>query len=229
MKKILLLFSLALLPFYGSSQVTVDSTGKMKNEQIILNINWLSWINYPSNIDIKPTSSEFTFSYLYPLFGKKNHFSMAVGLGSSTQNIKYNAYIAEINDKPTFFLFNDSIAYTKNKLTTVFIDIPIEFRLRTNNNVHLKNFKFSFGGKIGYLIKSYHKYSGDEYRFAMEKTVKFKEYKVPYLNKLHYGIFTKLFYGQFGLNVYYSLSDLFENNLTPEITPFSVGISMILI
>ena len=233
MKKIfLLLVGVSIFSFSGISQdeVSIDSTGKMMNEQIILDINWLSWVNYPSEINLKPTSSEFILSYLHPLFGKKNRFSMATGLALSTQNVKFDAYVSNsVYDEPTFMLFDDSVSYKTNKLTTVFVDIPIEFRLRTRNNIHQKNFKLSFGGRIGYLIKSYHKYAGDEYRFTTGTTTKFKEYNIPYLNKLHYGVFTKIFYGKFGMNVTYSLSTLFEKKFTPEIVPISIGVSMIFI
>ncbi|MCD6366321.1 MAG: hypothetical protein J7L46_02150 [Bacteroidales bacterium] len=233
MKKILLLFAgIIVITFSGVSQneASIDSTGKIMNEQIILDINWLSWMNYPSEINLKPTSAEFILSYLHPFFGKKKNFSIAAGLGLSTQNIKYDAYISSsVYDEPTFMLFNDSISFKTNKLTTVFVDIPFEFRLRTKNNIHQKNFKFTFGGRIGYLLKSYHKYAGDEYRFNTGTTTKFKEYNIPYLNKLHYGVFAKIFYGKFGLNVNYSLSTLFEKEFTPEIVPISMGLSMIFI
>ncbi len=231
MKKILLLLAgIVIITFSGISQNQIDSTAKMMNEQIVLDINWLSWMNYPSNIKLKPTSAEFILSYLHPLFGKKKHFSMAAGLGLSSQNIKYNAYISSLNDKPIFITFNDSIKFNMNKLATVFVDVPLEFRLRTKNNIHQKNFKFTFGGKIGYMLKSYHKYSGDEYRcLNTGTTTKFKEYNIPYLNKLHYGVFAKVFYGKLGLNINYSLSTLFEKKFTPDIVPISVGLTMIFI
>ncbi len=233
MKKIfLLLIGVAAFTFSGISQneATIDSTGKMMNEQIILDINWLSWLNYPSEINLKPTSGEFILSYLHPIMGKKSNFSFAMGLGLSTQNIKYDAYISNsVYDEPTFILFNDSITFKKNKLTTVFIDVPLEFRLRTKNNIHRKNFKLTLGGRIGYLLKSYHKYVGDEYRFNTGTTTRFKEYNIPYLNKLHYSVFAKVYYGKLGLNVNYSLSKLFEKQFTPEIVPVSIGLSMIFI
>ncbi len=233
MKKILLLLAgIFVFTFSGISQegTTIDSTGKMMNEQIILDINWLSWMNYPSELNLKPTSGEFILSYLHPFLGKKKFFSMAMGLGLSTQNIKYDAYINHsVYNEPTFMLFNDSISFKTNKLTTVFVDVPLEFRLRTKNNIHQKNFKFTFGGRIGYLLKSYHKYSGDEYRFNTGTSTKFKEYNIPYLNKLHYGVFAKAYYGKLGLDINYSLSNLFEKKFTPEIVPFSIGLSLIFI
>lgn len=233
MKKIFLLLAyISVFAFSGISQdeASVDSTRRMMNEQIIVDINWLSCMNYPDEINLKPTSSEFILSYLHPLFGKKNKFSMATGLALSAQNIKSDAYLVRsANDEPEFILFDDSISYKTNKLATVFVDIPIEFRLRTRNNIHQKNFKLSFGGKIGYLLKSYHKYAGDDYRFTSSTTTKFKEYRIPYLNKLHYGVFAKIFYGKLGVNVNYALSTLFEKKFTPEILPFSIGISMIFI
>lgn len=226
------IFGILLLRFVGFSQseMTIDSTGKMMNEQIIIDINLMSWVNYPSEITVKPTSSEFSLSYMNLLFGKKSHFSMNMGLGISTQNVKFDAYISQsASNMPTFQLFDDSITYKKNKLTMVFVDVPLEFRVRTNNNIHMKNFKITFGGKIGYLIKSYHKYVGDEYRFDTDASVRFKEYKVPFLNKIHYSAFAKIFYGKFGFNVNYAFSKAFDTEFKPEFFPISVGISMIFI
>jgi len=222
--------SMFLCSGYTQTSILLDTDSKIMNEQIVVDINLLSWINYPGAVELKPTSSEFILSYLQPLYGKEKYFSGAIGLALSTQNIKYNAYISNsIYDEPTFMMFDDSITYKTNKLTTVFVDLPLEFRIRTKNNIHEKNFKLTVGGKIDYLLKSYHKYSGDEYRFNTGTTTKFKEYNIPYLNKLHYGVFAKMYYGKFGLDINYSLSTLFENKFTPEIIPFSVGISMIFI
>ncbi len=233
MKKFtVLIIGILLLSSVGFSQteMTPDSTGKLVNEQIIVDINWLTWANYPSEITLKPTSSEFILSYLNPLFGKKSNFSMALGLGLSAQNVKYDAYISQsVNNQPTFQLFDDSISFKKNKLTTVYVDVPLEFRVRTNNNIHKKNFKLTIGAKIGYLLKSYHKYVGDEYRFENNESVRFKEYNVPFLNKIHYSAFAKIYYGKIGFNINYSLSKTFNEEFTPEFFPISVGVSMIFI
>ena len=76
------------------------------------------------------------------------------------------------------------------------------------------------------LISSHTKYVGEGMSFGTyQDKMKVKHYSVPNINKFRYGVTARFGYGPFNLIAYYSLSKLFEDNLGPELTPISVGIS----
>ncbi len=204
---------------------------KMANDQLIIDLNYNSWLNVPENVTIKPLSLGMNIYLMKPLVGKKSNFSIAAGLSLGSQNVNNNS-VPYDSAGVTFFNSEclDTIEYKKNKFTTIYVDVPVELRLRTNQNSKEKSFKISAGFKIGYLISSYTKYVGDDYRVSSSgDKVKFKEYRIKNILQYRYGVYARIGYGQFNLTGYYALTSLFEENKEHEIVPFSVGISIILL
>ena len=201
------------------------------NEELIMDINYINLINFPAALSTKWNCIDFDFAYLTTISGKESNISTAIGLGISAQNIKTNAYLIEgPNESPSFQIIPDTLSYDKNKLATTYIELPMEIRFRTPRNYHNKSFKLTIGAKFGYLLKSYHKYVGEDYRVSVNpQTIKFKEYNLPFINNVRYGIYIKAFYGKFGINAYYSLSSYLQPEYEPQIGYFTIGFSTIII
>lgn len=100
-----------------------------------------------------------------------------------------------------------------------FIEIPIEFRLRTKGWQH---FKIMIGGKFGYNFNSYVKHT---------KTIKDKKYKIiqnnfPDLNPFRYGVTLRLGIRNWAIFGAYYFSPLFKNSNSTQLYPFSLGITI---
>ena len=172
-------------------------------------------------------------------FGTSN-FSFATGLGISCHNLYSDAtpinYTLDTNGNRVYggsTVFtkipskstdgSQDIHYKNNKFTVVYADIPLEFRFRLKNNA----FKFYLGGKIGLMLGNHTKYSGDNYNEdSPTPTMKVKEYKIPNVNKVRYGITVRTGWKWIQAYGYLSLSDLFKKDKGPDMYPISVGLTI---
>ena len=227
--KYLILFFLILIKTSFSQVQELRKYHSIPEEQIVLNIHYNSWSALPQDMLVEPYSAGIDLYLMHPIFGKNYPVSLAAGFGISVQNIKSNSFLIESKDSLYFQKLPDSVSYSKNKFTTVYIDIPIEFRLRSRPIVKKRNVKIAFGFKFGYNIKTYVKYEGDDFMHLTDQDkVKFKRYNIRHILPYRYGVFARAGYGKFSLSAYYSLTPLFETDKAMEIIPFSLGLSITL-
>jgi hypothetical protein len=212
----------------GHSQTDTLSK-KFLNEELVLDINKYNWNNSPASI--KENSTEIsTTAYLF-ISGKEKNFSIAMGANVTALNI-YSQFYVESDSSGNIVLTEipDSINYSKNKIGVGYIGIPIEIRLKTNNNIRKKNFKFTLGAEIGYVLSSYHKYKGDNYsKCTANDKIKFKVYDIYGINKTVGTFYFKVFYDKFGLNFRYYVTPFFTPGSNLQlVSSYSFGLSIII-
>ena len=116
----------------------------------------------------------------------------------------------------------EGLNYEVSKISTSFIDVPLEFHLRVKPKQRSKNLWIAPGFRAGLMVNNFWKYRGDD---GTGYEVKFKSYKIENMNTFHYGISLRAGYYKFGVYAFYSLVDLFEDNKGTELRPFSLGLS----
>ncbi len=228
MKKIIFtaisfMFSMSIVSV-AQEEAVVDSV-KMPNDQIVINILSNTWLNAPSEITLMPVSVGAEAYAMTPLIGRNSSFSLAIGFGVGINNIHNNSLPFDSIGITYFRQITGGYEYTKNKFSSTYVDIPIEIRFRTKPNIKKRNFKVSLGGKFGYMITNYIKYSGDDFRTLTKKSVKFKEYNFSNVLPYRYGVFLRVGYGKVNGIINYTLSSFFEKNKGPDVIPVSVGLS----
>jgi hypothetical protein len=186
----------------------------------------------------------------------KSNFSFAIGAGISCHNLYSNGIpvrektfdstemIFKYTNKTVFqkipkggTINGTEISYKNNKLTVVYIDIPVEIRFRTKNEG--QKFKFALGFKVGYMISSHTKYNGNDIRYnyhdnaatqgwdlLSDQKIKAKYYKVPNIESYRLGPTLRIGWGWVNLSAYYSLSSLFKKDKGPDMYPISVGLTI---
>jgi hypothetical protein len=211
-----------------------------KKDALLLNIYTDIWQKTDSLITISPYSPGFDIYAMYSIPFGKSKFSLGLGFGVGTHNLRSDAVPTnEINwtsdsltGRTIFALIpsyknNKEIKYDNNKFTLSYFDIPLELRYKKENKKG-KMFKFSVGGKVGCLLSSHTKYRGTKYEGddpdVGTADVKYKIYKIQNLELLRYGISARIGFGMYNIFGYYSLSKLFQKDKGPELYPISVGI-----
>ena len=196
------------------------------SDRLVLELNWNGWMDSPDSIDVQWYSRGINMYFMYDLKFGKSPISIAPGLGFGVDNIYHTGQFL-YNDSITMFLpINDSVEYKKNKLTTTYVDIPLELRYRSKPDGRNYSIKAGVGIKAGLLLGSHTKYVGEGRSFgAFQEEVKVKEHNVPELSKFRYGLTARIGYGPFNLQAFYGLSGLFNEGLGPAMKPISIGLS----
>lgn len=152
--------------------------------------------------------------------GKQQLASFAVGLGIRNHNMYSNSVIEDVKaDTIKFVGIPSGVDYRKSKVNLTYLDLPIEIKLRWKNG-----FKLVPGFKVGYRIDSKQKYKGD--RFDEEVMVKEKTKTIRQTEDWSYGFTMRIGYKVVSLYGYYQISNIFEKEKGPEMSPISVGITI---
>ena len=203
---------------------------------LIIEIGFNSLMNSPDQMNMKLWGSKiFNTYYLYDVPIGDSHFSFHPGFGIGTEKYAFAddvtlGYTTNTNNNREVTIVGlDSLysnaSFSKSKLATTYIDIPMEIRWISRKYDPKRSLKITIGGKIGYLIDSHTKvkYSqGGETKKAKSK----QDFE---LNDIRYGAYGKLGYGNFSLFYYQSISDLFKKDKGPyqtDTSPIMFGISL---
>jgi hypothetical protein len=157
--------------------------------------------------------------YDYP-FGN-SPISFAWGYGFSSFNIHHNGEFDRDSLNNGFVIFqaySPGYSYKKNKLSANYLEVPIEFRVRTKGK---NNFKLYLGAKAGYLVNIHTKVVDDD--------GKRKYYQVPETSRLRYGATVRLGMNQVALFGCYSFTPFLKENKGVELIPITLGLSFFLI
>jgi len=230
MKKLLLILSVIFISVNAFSQNEQNSSTKITGKfSSGIDVFTDIWQGVPDSISVKPFNLGTS---LYVLYGDqigKSNLSYAIGLGITAHNLKSNALIeVDTSNNLSVSKFykipskvnGESISYKRNKLSVVYLDIPMELRYKTKNDM-----KFALGFKLGFLVGSHTKYKGDDLDGGTESH-KIKQSDVKNLESMNYGITGRIGYKWINLTGYYSLANIFKKDKGPEVYPISIGIAL---
>ena len=219
MRKIVLLIVASLFALNTFAQILDKDDDRKVNIGFDLFQDF--WMNVPE--DVKPTTinlgSSIYAMYNYKLTNPK--FSVAFGAGITTHNFSSDSKIENLlADSIVFKPIDEEIDYKKSKAVFTYIDFPLEFRYKSSENLRL-----ALGVKVGLKIDSHIKYKGESFDVE-DESIFVKEKGINNLEKYVFGPTFKIGYKWFNFNVYYSVSKLFTSGAGPEISPLSVGITI---
>ncbi len=149
----------------------------------------------------------------------QERFGITSGLGFSWNNYKFdNKQLVLQNDSSVLYCDTAvDITYDKNKLTTVFLTVPLalEFHFPAND----KEIWFLVGGYAGLKIGSHQKLVADN-----DDKVKTKE--DFHLNTFRYGFRAQVGVNSWSIYCTYSATPLFKKGEGPELYPITMGIAL---
>lgn len=205
-----------------------------KKERMLISLTADNLIQTASYFEINPYNSRgVDIALLYDLVIKKSPFSLAVGAGFNSINIKSNAY-------PVTYKTNNGESFTKmdtaffsgttlkqTKISLNYIDIPFEVRWRSKTiGKKRKRVSVAVGFKVGFLVQSHTKTTTEEDMIynGVNLGSKFKTYDIENLNPIKYGVSFRAGYANFYLLGYYGLSQVFKKGAGTPANVLSVGI-----
>jgi len=217
-------FIVAILFTLTSIATPPDSTKTKKKpavakDRILVGASFANWLNVPSGINVKFAGSRgFDAAVVWDQPLGTSPISLALGVGFSAQNISTNAkyLIDSVTGNTTLVAYPDSADIKRNKISTSYVNIPFELRFRSKPDKEYRRWTVAAGFKFGILVQSHFK--------KIENGIKTKNYPVDNLNLLNYGPTFRFGYGQVSVYGYYAISNLFEKDKGPWVSPFNFGL-----
>lgn len=219
MKKIILSLVI-LLPIIGLAQEknNVISQSTVKRVSVGADIFQDFWLNKPDDMDGRAINQGAAAYFTYSIPFGDSPISFALGAGVSWHNLYSNTRILNIKaDTILCTPIADTIDYKKSKIGVTYLDFPLEFRLKTKNNI-----RTSIGIKLSYVVDAKTKYKGD--KLTGYQVVQ-KEKQISNIDKFQFGPQVRIGYSWFHIVCYYSVTQLFEKDKGPEVSPISLGVT----
>jgi len=176
-----------------------------REDQFYFNISYNILQNGPAGLRQNKFSTGLATGFLRDMpINKKRTFSIAAGIGYSLAIYNDNLGTFTANGSNVYQILGSQPAYSKNKQTLHFIDVPIEFRWRNSTPESHMFWRVYTGVKLSYLF--YDQYvleaTGANGRLTNNKD----------LNKVHYGIYLATGYNTWNIYAYYGLNSLFKSS-----------------
>lgn len=163
-------------------------------------------------------------------FKSSPKFSAAIGIGVGTANMYFDKMEVNITaNKPKlpFIRTDTGNNFKKYKLSTAYLELPVELRFTARPETPNKSIKGAIGFKVGTLLNPHTK--AKNLRNAggaklNENT--FKASSKSYFNTTRISATARAGYGLFSLFGSYSITNLFKDGVAPDIKPFQIGLSI---
>lgn len=193
-----------------------------------------SWINRPDSVRTGGGfSRHFNFYIMVDKPFKTNpHFSAAYGLGLGTSNIFFDKTYVNLKSTGSRLPFTDvsqTNHFEKFKLTTIYLELPVEVRYYSDPENPNKSWKFALGAKVGTLLKSYTKGKNlvDKNGTTLHgPTYIEKESNRRFINGTRLAVTGRVGYGNLSLHGGFTITPITKAGLGPDMNNFSLGLTL---
>lgn len=161
------------------------------------------------------------FQYGIPII--KKHWHLVTGMGFEFNNYRIeNNYILKTNTDYLEAFYDSSYTYKRNKLSTVYFQIPLLFQFDTKKLNRNSTFHVLLGVVGGVRVSSHTK-RVFETDGAKAETKTWDDFN---LAPFRWSAMLKIGYGHFNVFATYQLNQMFKPKQGPQLYPFNVGITI---
>jgi hypothetical protein len=200
-------------------------------DHLLIQFGGALWNDRPDSIKTKGFSRSFNIFLMWDFpFKSSPKMSIALGPGLATDHVFLDKMTAGIKDNTPSVIFDDrsdTIHFKKYKVSTAFLELPIELRFSSNPEADGKSIKAALGVKVGTMISAWVK--GKDLENASGGTVNeyiMKEKSKRFFNTARISATARLGYGHFSLFGTYSFTKLFKEGVGPKMNAMSIGLTL---
>lgn len=234
MKKLLFIVFALTTIFTASAQEQKKLGGFMNRtgDHLMLQLTNDYWMGTPDSIDSRINGFARGLNVYVMLdqrFKSSPKWSVAFGLGVGTSNMYFKNMVVNIKSKTNTLPFNnvDSVDHFKKyKLTTAFLEIPLELRYTVHPEKESKSIKAAIGVKVGTLLNVHTKGKNllDKNGAAINSYTA-KETDKAYFNSTRIAATARLGYGNFSLFGCYQFNNIFKDGVAADVKLFQIGLN----
>ena len=201
------------------------------NDHLLLQIGYAGWAGIADSIKPEGFSKSFNMYFMFDFPFKTNpRLSMAFGPGIATDHIVFKSTHVGIKDITSALVIDDrsdTVHFKKTKVATAYLEAPVEFRYTANPANAGKSFKFALGVKVGLLLNAHTRNAvlQDKNNSTLNDYV-MKESSKRFFNKNRISGMARIGYGHFTLFGSYQFTTLFKHGAGPEVSLFSIGLTL---
>ncbi len=176
----------------------------------------------PTNdfLDYKPgKTSTVSFDVLQFGYRFNQNFKIYLAGGFDWTLIRLKQDITIQNEPQNLAYVKEDIHFEKNRFSSSYIHIPLNFELRTKENDNGKRFYFVVGPEVGFLLNGKIKQISDE---RGKQKVKDDYHFQPF----RYGGTVRIGYGSLGVFTKYYVNDMFDTPAQKGLRNMSFGITL---
>jgi hypothetical protein len=231
MKK-LLFVAVALLSVSAlSAQKKKDLNSFMSRtgDHFMIQLSNDHWIGAPDSLNFKGLArGANVYIMLDKRFKGSQQFSVAFGLGVGTSNMYFRRTTVDIKSQSNKLPFNnlDSQSYFKKfKVTTAFLEVPLELRFVANPEKEGRSVKVAIGVKVGTLLNAHTKGKNlmDKNGISLNNYI-VKENSKRFFNTTRIAGTARIGYGNFSLFGSYQFNNIFKDGVAAEMKLFQIGL-----
>ena len=200
-------------------------------DHFLLQFGYDGWANKPDSIHTKGFSRSFSMYLMFDFPFKTNpHFSVAVGAGVSSSNIYFDKMEVQVaGQTPTLRFVNqaDTSHWKKFKMTSAYLEAPVELRFASDPYNYNKTFKFALGVKVGTLLSVHTKAKNFQTRneAAINNYIR-KESSKRYFNSTRLSVTGRVGLGFLSLFGSYQVNSFIKEGAGPDIKPYTIGLTL---
>ena len=214
-----------------SSGNTKISLANRANDHFLLQLGYTGWAGIPDSINTRGLSKSLNFYLMFDFPFKTNpKLSMAFGPGIGSDQIQFKKTYVGIKDQTALLQFRDQADtnhFKRTKLSTVYLEAPIEFRYTHNPLNPNKSLKAAIGVKVGTMINAHTRYKTLQTSSgATLNDYLMKESSKKYFNTTRLVGMARVGLGHFSLYGSYQLTNLFKEGVAAEVRPYSIGLTL---
>jgi hypothetical protein len=201
------------------------------NDHFLIQFGHLTWMDSPDSIKTKgiPRTLNIYLMMNFP-FKTNLHWSVALGPGIASDNMVFDKMTVGIKERTPSIPFNDvsdTSHFKRYKLSTNFLEVPVELRYRFNPDNDKKSVKIAIGAKVGTLLNAHTK--GKVLQNSNNQTIgdyTVKESSKQFFNKQRLSVMGRIGYGSLSAFASYSITPVFKEGLGPSVRPLSIGLTL---
>lgn len=237
MRKVFILFLSVFLA--GSVLAQSDTTIKnplerfqpRSNDHFMLQLGYLTWMDAPDSIATSGLPRTFNAYFLFDFPFKTNpKMSAAIGVGFATDHMFFDQMYVGIKDPTQSVVFkdvSDTTHFKKYKLSTAYLEAPVELRFSSRPTENKKSIKAAVGVKVGTLLSAMVK--GKDLQDSNDNTLNSytsKEKSKKFFNQNRLSATARLGFGHYSLFGSYAITPLFKEGLGPQVRPMTIGLTI---
>lgn len=203
---------------------------KRAADHFMVQFGYDNWLGTPDSVNIKGFnhSEGFYFMYDFP-FKSDARFSVGAGIGIGSSNIYFDQTYPQVAAYQNVTLaFTNTVGgsggYKKFKLTTTYVELPIELRFAVDPEHMDKSWKFAIGTKIGLMLSAYTK-GKDPLNGAGQVVgnISVKESSKQFFSTPKFAPMIRVSKGVFGIYAQLQANPLIKAGAGPSVFPVSFG------